>query len=329
VNESLKSSLVFFLKLLVTLIPAYFVYLNISKTPGIAFTNVYHLFSNAKIWFLILAFLSLGISNLTGCFQWKILLENQGVQLRYGHLLKLYFVGLFFNNFMPGNVGGDLKKIYDIRIDSKQDTIGAGFTATIFDRLFGLFFLNALALGVGALFFIHDPEHRVFLLPSLWVFIGFTLFLATLFSKRLGKILFRLSSWMLPSKIQERFSRMQSRFHYFRKTPLWISIIALSAITQTLRVLVHFFCGLAIGVDIAVSWYFFYIPMIAVISALPISIGGFGPRELLAQSLFAKAGVPGLESVLIQLLAYFISLILSLFGAVFFLNHKKPLKTPH
>jgi hypothetical protein len=87
--------------------------------------------------------------------------------------------------------------------------------------------------------------------------------------------------------------------------------------------LVHFFCGLAIGLDIAVSWYFFYIPMIAVISALPISIGGFGPRELLAQSLFAKAGVPGLESVLVQLLAYIASLFLSLFGAFFFWCDRK------
>jgi hypothetical protein len=60
-----------------------------------------------------------------------------------------------------------------------------------------------------------------------------------------------------------------------------------------------------------------------VISALPISIGGFGPRELLAQSLFAKAGVPGLESVLVQLLAYLASLLLSLFGAIFFWCDRK------
>jgi hypothetical protein len=39
----------------------------------------------------------------------------------------------------------------------------------------------------------------------------------------------------------------------------------------------------------------------------------------LAQSLFARAGVPGLESVVIQLLAYFVSLVLSLFGAFVFL----------
>jgi hypothetical protein len=62
------------------------------------------------------------------------------------------------------------------------------------------------------------------------------------------------------------------------------------------------------------------------VSALPISIGGFGPREFLAQSLFARAGVASLESVVIQLLAYFVSLLLSLFGAFAFLLGGKPEK---
>jgi hypothetical protein len=64
---------------------------------------------------------------------------------------------------------------------------------------------------------------------------------------------------------------------------------------------------------------------VALVSALPISIGGFGPRELLAQSLFAKAGVPVLESVIVQLLAYLAGLVISLFGAIFFVldNGKK------
>ncbi len=81
----------------------------------------------------------------------------------------------------------------------------------------------------------------------------------------------------------------------------------------------HFFCGLAVGVTLSISWYFYYIPLVAIVSALPISIGGFGPRELLAQTLFARAGVASLESVVIQLLAYFVSLLLSLIGAFVFL----------
>ena len=321
-KPKVKSTLIFALKCAVTVIPAYFVYTKITGTPGLDTGDLTSLFLNMKWMPILLAVACLGLSNFTGCYQWKLLLERQGVRLGYGHLLKLYFVGLFFNNFMPGNVGGDVKKVYDIRMQGGQSTIGAGLTATFFDRLFGLFFLNVLALGVGALFFIYDPAQRWLLLPSLWVFLGFCALFACLFSRRLGRALSFLSGKVLPKSVQERVLRMQFRFQGFRSLRLWLSITGLSAVTQILRVLVHYYCGLAIGLDIAVSWYFFYIPMVAVVSALPISIGGFGPRELLAQSLFAKAGVPSLESVLVQLLAYLVSLIVSLFGAFFFLADK-------
>jgi uncharacterized protein (TIRG00374 family) len=267
--------------------------------------------------------LCLAVSNFTACYQWKLLLEKQGVRMKYGELLKLYYVGLFFNNFMPGNVGGDVKKVYDIRMQGGQDTVGAGFTATVFDRLFGLFFITLFALAVGALFFVHDPEQRAFIWPSIWIFIGFCVMFAGLLSRRIGKFFCDFAAKILPEKIETRLLRMFERFQKFRSKKLWVNIICLSMVTQSLRIFVHFFCGIAVGVNLSMSWYFYYIPLVAIVSALPISIGGFGPREFLAQSLFARAGVPGLESVVIQLLAYFVSLLLSLFGAVVFLMGPK------
>ncbi len=316
-----RSLLVLALKLLVTLIPAYFVWHNISSTPGMDRGDLELMVHSLKGLPLLMAFLCLFVSNLTGCAQWRLLLARQGVNMGYKELLRTYFVGLFFNNFMPGNVGGDIKKVYDIKVESGQ-TVGAAFTATVFDRLFGLFFLNVLAIGVGVLFFLRDPAQRYFLLPSFWVFLGFVVFLSALFSRRAGRLLGLVVGRLLPARLADRFVRMQSRFHVYRDMQLWTQIIAISAVTQILRVLVHFFCGLAVGVHINVSWYFFYIPMVAVVSALPISIGGFGPRELLAQSLFARAGVGSMQSVAIQLLAYLVSLVVSLFGALEFLRRK-------
>jgi hypothetical protein len=248
------------------------------------------------------------------------------VNLKYGHLLKLYYVGLFFNNFMPGNVGGDVKKVYDIRMQGGQDSVGAGFTATVFDRLYGLFFVTIFTLAMGALFFAYDDAQRAFLWPSVWIFLGFCTMFAALFSRRLGNLCCLAMSKVLPGRVQERVIHMFNRFRDFRSVKLWIQISLLSVATQSLRILVHYFCGIAVGVALSISWYFYYIPLVAIVSALPISIGGFGPREFLAQSLFARAGVASLESVVIQLLAYFVSLLLSLFGAFAFLLGGKPEK---
>ena len=323
-NPKIKSVLIFCLKLVVTLVPAYFVYQNIVSDPEWSVNDLYKLFENNSVLPLVLALLCLAVSNFTACYQWKLLLEKQGVHMTYGKLLKLYHVGLFFNNFMPGNVGGDAKKVYDIRMQGGQDTVGAGFTATVFDRLFGLFFITLFALAVGVLFFVHDAEQRAFIWPSVWIFMGFCVLFAALLSRRIGKFFCNLAAKILPEKIETRLLRMFERFQKFRSKKLWVNIICLSTVTQSLRIFVHFFCGIAVGVNLSMSWYFYYIPLVAIVSALPISIGGFGPREFLAQSLFARAGVPGLESVVIQLLAYFVSLILSLFGAVAFLMGQKP-----
>ncbi len=314
----------FCLKLVVTLVPAYFVCRNIVNAPDWDIGDLYSLFSWKGVIPLSAALVSLGLSNFSACLQWKLLLEKQGINMSYGRLLKLYYVGLFFNNFMPGNVGGDVKKVYDIRMQGGQDTVGAGLTATMFDRLFGLFFVTLFALGMGVLFFVHDDAQRAFIWPSIWIFLGFCALFACLCSRRLGNLCNRLMSICLPKKVSDRFEHMFKRFRDFRSVKLWVQISLLSLVTQSLRIFVHYFCGISIGVDLSISWYFYYIPLVAIVSALPISIGGFGPREFLAQSLFARAGVASLESVVIQLAAYFVSLILSLFGAVAFLFGGKP-----
>jgi uncharacterized membrane protein YbhN (UPF0104 family) len=184
--------------------------------------------------------------------------------------------------------------------------------------------VTLFALGMGALFFVHDDAQRAFVWPSIWIFLGFCLLFACLCSRRLGRLCSNLMAKVLPQKIHFRLDHMFNRFQYFRSFRLWVQISLLSAVTQSLRIFVHYFCGIVVGVDLSISWYFYYIPLVAIVSALPISIGGFGPREFLAQSLFAKAGVASLESVVIQLLAYFVSLLLSLFGAFVFLLGDKP-----
>ncbi|MCL2207159.1 MAG: flippase-like domain-containing protein [Fibromonadales bacterium] len=297
----MKNFIIFFLKLVVSATLCFFVWKSISATP----VDI----EDVEYKFLFFAVSCIFLSYLSGCLQWKLLLAKQNVSMTYVKLVRFYFVGCFFNNFMPGNVGGDIKKIYDINRNSKE-TVGAAVSATVLDRLCGLYVLCGFALAVGVAFFWQDPEQKYFLLPSLLVFSVFSIGLYLLFSRKLGKLL---------SFFGRRILHLHGRFQAFRTKKLFAQIFSLSVVTQSFRVLSHYFCGLAIGVDISVSWYFYYVPLIAIVSALPISIGGFGPREFMAQSLFARVGVEPMEAVLVQLLAYGANLAVSLLGAIDFL----------
>ncbi len=88
-----------------------------------------------------------GLSTLGGTLQWLWILRAAGVTAPAGELHRLYQVGLFFNNFLPANVGGDAVKIFDLgRQEGRPLKI---FCATVLDRLIGLTGLTLLALVGG------------------------------------------------------------------------------------------------------------------------------------------------------------------------------------
>lgn len=317
-----QKQIILLLKFIITGGLAYFLFHEIQAMPGIESERLQQILGNLKWGYLFLALFAVLLSNVFGAAQWHILLLRQGIKMSYEEVARIYFMGLFFNNFMPGNVGGDIKRIADIRIESGEK-LGAGFVATIFDRLFGLFFLNALALGVGFLFFIWDPAKSPYLLPSFGVFVGFCVVFAGLFSRRIGKAFEKVYIRWAPALVTAKIAGIRERFHLFRTPKLWLQVLIISALTQILRVSVHWLCGLAIGVDIPISWYFYFIPIVAVITAIPISIGGFGVREASAAYLFGLVGVLAMDSVIIQLFAYIVGLTVSLLGGLEFLFHRK------
>src|SRR5438105_3651779 len=62
-----------------------------------------------------LAYLGLGTAlAFAGCFlsayKWQVLLRGLGASVRYGELLRLFFLGLFYNLALPGQVGGEVVK---------------------------------------------------------------------------------------------------------------------------------------------------------------------------------------------------------------------------
>ena len=81
---------------------------------------------------------------LVSAIKWGILLRAQVATISLPYLFNTYLVGLFFNNFLPSNVGGDVARIADI---AKRTGKAPEATASVIgERL-----ISGLALALTAL----------------------------------------------------------------------------------------------------------------------------------------------------------------------------------
>jgi glycosyltransferase 2 family protein len=103
-------------------------------------------------WYWVLAALVLYFTSQTLlASRWVLLLRVQGIYVSQFQAIRLTYMGLFYNNFMPGAVGGDLLKgWYVTRHSAKHLRVEAAVTVFV-DRLVGLIGMIFVA-GIASLF---------------------------------------------------------------------------------------------------------------------------------------------------------------------------------
>jgi len=84
------------------------------------------------------------LSNVIGSWQWSQLLRVVDIRIPFWKVCTYYHVGLFFNNLLPANIGGDFFRVADASRYGTTRT--AALSAVLMDRL-----VNTLALGGLAL----------------------------------------------------------------------------------------------------------------------------------------------------------------------------------
>lgn len=262
------------------------------------------------------------VSLVGSAIQWWWLVRLMGGSLELLQGLRFYFVGLFFNIFW--SVGGDLKKVIDLK--KTGGSWAVGFSSTAFDRLFGLFVINFFCMIVGVLYFIETPKLNGLLLPSLVLSIVMVMFSCAMFSKHLMTYLMRLLVLIKMKKIGEFLGTLHQCFQLIRKPKILISLMIFSVLIQGARLMVHYFITLAMGLEIDISVILYFTPMISIVAALPISVGGIGPKEFVAGALFNWVDISVFDSILKEWLAQGLGILISLPGGLLFLFMKSGLK---
>lgn len=302
----------------------------IAQTYG--WHNIVETISKAKIGWLIGGFLLNVASLYLGALQWQILLQNKEIVLPFGKTVKLYFMGMFFNNFIFGTVAGDAFKIASLHLDKKEGK--PGFAATFLDRLAGLLTLSGFAIISSVIILVTNIQQNkelLYVMGILALFISIIIaFFILIISQRLQNALREFLKKIPKFPARDLVTNLLELSYINRRQKdqmdMVLSIAVLSIIIQVMRIAVHMFCAQAFGIfSFATMHYFFVIiPIIALLMIVPMP---FGIREAIGGILFTLAGFEKEESVVMEFLATILGIAASLIGGVMFVMDKKSIET--
>jgi uncharacterized protein (TIRG00374 family) len=235
---------------------------------------------NADLRWVGLAVAVAGAETFLGALRWRVFLHMLDLRVPFWQGVRLFYLGLFFNTFLVGAVGGDAVKA--LVLIGQGRPRGAAVLSVIMDRLSGL---GALVL-MSCLFLLTQYKwltqsplvagliHFVFLyLVGVFVVLSVTFWLAA--SGRADKI----PRWM---PLREKLAQLCSLYFLFvEKWPRTLLAAGISCF-MLLGYFLVFYCAMrAYGVAPPLTQVFAFMPVVDIISALPISLGGVGVREKL------------------------------------------------
>lgn len=261
------------------------------------------------------------LSSFLGAVQWYILLSESGINPGFASVLKLYLVGLFFNNFLPANVGGDAVKIFDVtKMGNDPYRV---FAVTLLDRIFGIFGLCLLALSASLILLPRGiiDNLGVYLLIFAACVSGVAVFML---NRRLARLVRRILTGIRLWNIGERLEIIFDQLGGLRKLrSVMGKVTALALVVQFLRISTHILVGRSIGIDISGMTpvlFFVFVPLLGLIMILPISINGLGVREGTGVLLFTSVGIGTEQALLVEFLTYVVMVAVSLAGGFLFLK---------
>ena len=273
-------------------------------------------------WLLALGVLVIGFTLHFTVWRWWLLLRSQDIHLSFFVCHKLTFLGMFFNNMVPGATGGDLvKALYVARRTHKRTE---AVITVLVDRVTGIVAL-ALIAAFALLFRLEQPEYRELALFVFGLLGALALGALVFFSHRVRRVL-RVDDWAerLPGgQLLSRVDQAIFMYRYHKLTLLWAILLSFGsqlAIQFVVVLFAHaFHVTTRAGLPLPLADYLVVLPVGFIVSAVPIFPGGWGLRETAFAVAFHFVGVDRNPAVALSVMAGMMMALWSLLGGVYFL----------
>ncbi|EAT59969.1 lysylphosphatidylglycerol synthase transmembrane domain-containing protein [Chlorobium ferrooxidans] len=285
-NARLKKLLKPLVQLLFTSLALYLV---LKKTDIAKLADIIR---SANPWYLLLSLIFFNISKIFNAIRLNRFFKAIDLELSFIYNLKLYYLGMFYNLFLPGGIGGDGYKIFVLKKNHGLKTINV-FHAVLWDRICGmvaLVFLSVILL-LPSSYALQLPEMK----PYAWVVLA----------------------GIYPLSI------LLNRLFYKQFLAIFTITAIESLLIQVTQIVSAYFILKALSQNANIIDYLAIFLISTVATILPITIGGAGAREITFYYMLDAIHLATDTGIALSLIFFAISAISSLAGILGRIRHEK------
>ncbi|MBE3092189.1 MAG: flippase-like domain-containing protein [Chloroflexi bacterium] len=285
--------------------------------------DMFSLLKNVNLYYFILLLALITCDRIFMAYKWHLLLRIKDMSISVFSVIRTYYIATFIGFFLPTTVGGDMVRVLKLRSEKRRGT--DVLSSVILERILG-FIASAILAPIAALFLIS------FFKLNIWRFLGiagaflflFTILMVISFSEVIVRKIDKnekLSKNFLFNKLKKLYL---SYAEYKNHKGVLVLFLALSILEQLAPVIGNYLACRALNLSIPFIYFLLIIPLVQLISRIPISFEGIGVNEGLLVYFFALLGLSKTGAFTIGLLGH-IAIIIATLPALFF--YIKDIKT--
>lgn len=278
---------------------------------------------NAETNYLALSMFFMILSLLSAAYRWQYVIHMKNRSISFSASVREYFIGAFFNNFLPGSIGGDVVRIIGAagEIDSKE----IAFSSVFIERVIGLVAL--VAVGLIGFIFLNISSDPAFLGISLILLTTLLFGLFIIINKTANSILCELISTYLPEKISSAVLSYLKDFSGYSDSPYKLLVVfAISFGFKIFDGFFVYFVFVSLGIDLSYAHALAVFSVVNVIKMIPISFNGLGLSAVSWVLILKTFGIDENLAASVDFLTISISILVSVYGGILYfikLNRKK------
>jgi glycosyltransferase 2 family protein len=268
-------------------------------------------------WLLLSIGLMIGGVFISG-YKWWLLLRARAQAVSYGWAVRAYFIGSFFNNFLPTMIGGDAVRAY--LLSARTGQASAAIASIFVERMTGFIALTVIAcVSLWLNYATLADAPQLLLGAGLLGLVAVALTTLALVAAPLARLLTRLRLPDVAGWRRKLHAMAESLSSYRQHLGTLGIAIAISFGYQLVWIGANYAAARSLGLLQPFALFTLMVPMSDIVGLAPIFPNNLGAREGTFVVLLGQVGEESARALALAFLIFGVRLIVSLIGGVLYL----------